>query len=213
MTRPELLDKLLDAPKHLFSAEAGLMNAEQCHRSAKEALADREASLLIEGLDGKSADVRQAQLREKTESLRAQVEETRVHVEFMRLSAESERAKFSALRASARLMAVEDLGMAEVLEQLAKVTAAQAQANIETGRHLARLEEAQEAHARAIEGLLGEREDTGREAEARAELANRVLQMEATVGQHGEAICRLLLVTAPLSEQGDRELPRMEGGA
>jgi hypothetical protein len=56
----------------------------------------------------------------------------------------------------------------------------------------------------------GKREDTGREAEARAPLANRVLQMEATVGQHSEAICRLLLVTAPLKERGERELPSME---
>jgi hypothetical protein len=143
-SKQELIEQLLAAPARLFAAEAALLNAQQAHRQAVEALADREASLRIEGLDGNSADVRQAQLRERTENLRADVESARATVEFLRLAAENERALFSSLRAAARLAAVEDLGMAEVLEQLAKLAAVQARANVETGRHLARLEETQQ---------------------------------------------------------------------
>lgn len=199
MTRQEVMDQLLDAPKHVFSAEAGLLNAEQCHRSAKEALADREASLMIEGLAGKNADERQARLREQTESLRAQVEETRVHVEFLRLAAESERAKFSSLRAVAKLMAVEDAGLAEVIGKLDHLQTIFAQEAAEVGMHVARLEETQEAHGEAIVRLEGQQGDAAREAQAVAALATRLLDLEATVARlagtqqgHTEALGELL---------------------
>ncbi len=214
MTRQELLDQLLAAPKHLFAAEAGLLNAEQCHRSAREALADREASLLISGVEGRNEPQRQAHLREQTESLRAQVEETRVHVEFLRLSAEKERAQFSSLRAVAKLMAVEDTGLAEVIGKLEQLSAVMEQAHSELGMHMARLEERQEAHEKELMGLVGSQGDVLREAEASAAVATRLLAIEETVSRHSEAICRLLLVTAPLKEPGERrELPSMEVGS
>lgn len=154
MTRSELVDELLSLPEKLFNAEAALLNAEQVHRQAREALADREASLLIEGVAAKNAEMRSALLRERTESLRAAVEGTRATVEFLRLAAERERARFGALRATARLLAVDESGMLEVMEQLAKLTAVTAQANTEVRRHIAKIEEDLAAHAEAISLLL-----------------------------------------------------------
>lgn len=154
MMRSELVDELLSLPEKLFAAEAALLNAEQVHRQAKEALEDRVTSLLIEGLDGKNEAQRQALLRERTESPRADVEGSRATVEFLRLAAERERARFAALRATARLMAVDEQGNAEIIEQLALLTNLQARASVEMGQHIARIEETQAAHAEAIVRLL-----------------------------------------------------------
>ncbi len=159
LTRGELIEELLKTPERIFAAEATLLNSEQVHRQAKEALADREASLLIEGtIDGKNAELRQARLREATESLRAHVEETRAPVEFLRLAAEKEQQQLQVLRSVARLLATEESGLLEVLEQVARLNAAVAQANAELCQHIARIEETQEAHAEALVRLLSREE-------------------------------------------------------
>ena len=67
LTKIELIEKLYELPKLIEDAENAVIKDVQAIQGAKERLADEQDRLLTNGsIDGKNAEIRAAQLRERT---------------------------------------------------------------------------------------------------------------------------------------------------
>jgi len=68
MNRDEIIKRLETLPADIFSAEKSVINAVNEIQEAKEELTNEQGRLLVNGtIDGKNAEIRAAQLRERTE--------------------------------------------------------------------------------------------------------------------------------------------------
>ncbi len=115
MNRYELTGRLLAIPSEIHRAEANAIDANTSLVIAKDALADREAALLLEvdadgnpRVNGKNAEQRAAQLRQATEleraaALQAEVDRAAANSALTRL-----RDEFRAYRACALLLSADD---------------------------------------------------------------------------------------------------------
>ena len=106
MTREELIDTLRILPIRLRDEEVRLMAAEFAAQEARDGLLLHEDMLRFAGvLDGKNEAIREAQLREHSQSQRRAVVVAERSVALARMEVRLTQAEFSAARAMARLMA------------------------------------------------------------------------------------------------------------
>jgi|GEM_PF-6962407 len=110
-TKETVQDSLLRLMAEMAQVEDKLAQAQIWHDRAKEALADAEAALLLGrgpvAIDGKNAEMREAQLRDATQAERRRLQEAAEELVLARARAEIARQKLSAWKAIARLVAGE----------------------------------------------------------------------------------------------------------
>lgn len=99
-----IFGKLLELPTQITRAEADLLARDWSRQEALAALQAREDALLIEGVDGKNAEARAAQLRQHTEAERQRaLLAERAHAE-ARVQLSALTTEFAAMRSAARLL-------------------------------------------------------------------------------------------------------------
>lgn len=102
-----LSNYLLEMPRRIHNAEMVVIERTIELNRAKNRLADAEAKLLAEGVEGKNAEQRAAIVRLKTEKERKEVEELEESLMYEKMAFNWEINTFSALKAVARLLAKE----------------------------------------------------------------------------------------------------------
>ena len=102
----ELIGELRRQPEKIAEAMEKILTQQRVSDEAKERLHDKEASLLCgEGpINGRNAEIRNAQLRMETEIERREVYEHSVVLAELRAQYELERDRFSALKAVSYLL-------------------------------------------------------------------------------------------------------------
>jgi hypothetical protein len=108
ITRTELIDTLLQLPEAIRRREYDLLRREEDQERLEEELSFKERELLLTGkIDGKNADIREAQMREHTNGFHEKLAEGRGAIQRAKLDLHYAQARFSALKAAARLLAGE----------------------------------------------------------------------------------------------------------
>lgn len=108
LSRTDLITDLLAVAAALAGAESELLAAQRALTTAKELLEDAEAAAVLSGtVDGKNADARAAQVRAFTAAPREAVRQAQDTAHAAALTLRVLTARFSALRAVARLLSGE----------------------------------------------------------------------------------------------------------
>src|SRR5438128_567263 len=106
MTTTTVIERLRVLPGALAVAELELHVAENARLQAARFLQAEEDALLLDGaIDGKNAEVRSANLRQRTACVREVLEEREQVVARLKIGLHHLQAEHSSLRAIARLMA------------------------------------------------------------------------------------------------------------
>lgn len=111
LNRTGLISDLLALPAELAAAEGDLLAAQRALTTAKELLEDSEAAAVLSGAaDAKNAESRTAQVRQLTEAPREAVRQAQDRANRTAIALRVLQARFSALRAVARLLGGEARG-------------------------------------------------------------------------------------------------------
>ena len=106
--KDNVVNILVELPAYIFKAENDVIAAQYTLQKAKDCLADREAELLLSGeINGKNAELRQAQLRQLTESERAAVNDAEVEMLKARANLNKLMNESKCLRSAANILAGE----------------------------------------------------------------------------------------------------------
>ena len=111
LTRDDLITRLLRLPTLIQKQEEGLLQMQKEAQEAKDALKEKEYTLLlaeVDGrpvIDGKNESIRGFQLQELTGDLRRDVRNAEALVAGQRICVTAMQNEFAALRAVARLFA------------------------------------------------------------------------------------------------------------
>jgi hypothetical protein len=112
MTPPTVIERLRVLPGAMATAELELHAAENARLQAVRFLQQEEDALLLDGtIDGKNSEVRAAQIRQLTASVREVVEEREHVVARLKIGLRHLQAEHSSLRAIARLLAGGELAL------------------------------------------------------------------------------------------------------
>lgn len=102
MNKAELITELELLPSRIEAVERDVLTQQQEVSKAKEALANKEADLYTEGkIDGKNAEIRNAQLRQFTTQERNEVARAENDLNLARIALNRHRNEFSAYEAIA----------------------------------------------------------------------------------------------------------------
>ena len=108
MNRDQVIERLNTLPGLIYEHEKALLAAVETQHELEANLKAKEAELMLSGeIDGKNAEVRAAQMAEKTFSERVGVKEAEKTVANMRANLNAAHNEFNALRAIATLLAGE----------------------------------------------------------------------------------------------------------
>ncbi len=106
MNRVDLIQRLSEMPGEIAKAEVELIGRQRVVLQAKQELERKETALLLnpEAINGKNAEVRQAQLRQATEAEQRRVDSAEEQVALQRVTVAQLRGEFEALKAIAQLL-------------------------------------------------------------------------------------------------------------
>ncbi len=101
----DIVQELIDIPEEIKEAQEHVLDKSETLERVKAALKDREAELLLNGqIDGKNAEQRAAQMREKTKDLLGQVNKLEAELAKAKMELDHACNRFKALRAIARIL-------------------------------------------------------------------------------------------------------------
>lgn len=105
MDKNELMDRIFKMPTAIFNAEMALFNSQSELAKAKEALAAKEADLYTEGkIDGKNAEIRNAQMRQLTTPERNEIAKAENSLNLARIALSRQQNEFTAYKAIAGML-------------------------------------------------------------------------------------------------------------
>lgn len=109
LTKKDVIEELRQAPERIYKAEKNLLMEIESLEIARRALEEKKNSLILSGaIDGKNAEIRNAQLDTATKTEREDVAARELFVSRSKASLDYERNRFAALKAIARLLAGEE---------------------------------------------------------------------------------------------------------